>query len=506
MNRLARGLLLFLCALAPFGLASAQKGEELALFKRFYSSARSAAERKEAVLTLRGLADPGVFPALYARLGDKATEPDVAEAIVELFAGFRSAAQEQQVYDALKSEKAEALKSALLQAIARARWPERAGIVALQLSDKSWEVRRRALDALLALGDPLAAEKVAPLCDDASDVVRFKALDTLAGFRSALVVPRAIARLEDASRQVRHSAIHALAVVRDKASVEPLVQRMRKEPGLLLLDLGETLASLTGQELGPDPERWAHWWAAVPKEGYEIPEVAAVAFLRGSRAARSGAGGSGMPETKPSGPVFPPLTQSRLITFVIDCSGSMEALVTERERYAGGDYPDFSRMEIVKAELMRVIDRLPANVRFGIIAFATDVMPWKTDLQPANIVVKFAAKEWVKRLHAIGGAAQPSLAIPGLPGANAIEKGRTNTFDALREALRGEADTVFFLSDGRPTAGPYVEPEDILREVRKLNELRKVVIHTIGIGEFDASFMLRLAQENGPGQFTDLGK
>jgi len=184
----------------------------------------------------------------------------------------------------------------------------------------------------------------------------------------------------------------------------------------------------------------------------------------------------------------------------------MEALVTERERYAGGDYPDFSRMEIVKAELMRVIDRLPANVRFGIIAFATDVMPWKTDLQPANIVVKFAAKEWVKRLHAIGGAAQPSLAIPGLPGANAIEKGRTNTFDALREALRGEADTVFFLSDGRPTAGPYVEPEDILREVRKLNELRKVVIHTIGIGEFDASFMLRLAQENGPGQFTDLGK
>jgi hypothetical protein len=320
-----------------------------------------------------------------------------------------------------------------------------------------------------------------------------------------LVVPRAIARLDDPSRLVRHSAIRALAVVRGKASVEPLIQRMRKEQGLLLLDLGETLASLTGQEFGPEPERWAHWWSTVPKEGYDIPDVAGVAFLRGNRAAKSGPGGWELPETKPRGKVFPIPTPSLQMVFVIDCSGSMEALARDRAPYEGQEYADFSRMEIVKTELIREIDRLPANVRFNIIAFATDVNPWKADLQQANIVVRFAAKEWVKRLHAIGGAAQPALSLPGLPAANGIEKGRTNSFDALRTALRGEADTIFFLSDGRPTAGAYVEPEDILREVRKLNELRKVVIHTIGIGEFDSSFMKRLAEQNGPGQFVDLG-
>jgi hypothetical protein len=442
----------------------------------------------------------------------------VADAIVGVLGGFHSEAQHKQVFDALEREKAEAGKVALLQAIAQGKWADPAGVVALQLSDKAWEVRRRALEALLARGDALVAEKVAPLCDDSSDAVRFKALDALATFRSALVVPGAIARLDDPSRLVRHSAIRALAAVRNKASVEPLIARMQKEQGLLQLDLAETLASLTGQEFGPEPGRWAHWWSSVPKEGYDIPDAAGVAFLRASRTAKSDAGGWEPPETKPGGKVFPLPTASRQMVFVIDCSASMEALVTDRARYEGLDYPDLSRMEIVKTELIRVIDRLPAGARFNIIAFATDVNPWKTSLQPANLAVKFAAREWIKRLHPIGGAADAPLVLAGLPVANTLEKGRTNAFDALRIALgvedlrtpdatyqKVEADTVYFLSDGRPTAGKFVDPADILREVRKLNDLRKVVIHTIGIGEFDADFMKRLAEQNGPGQFVDLG-
>ena len=69
-----------------------------------------------------------------------------------------------------------------------------------------------------------------------------------------------------------------------------------------------------------------------------------------------------------------------------------------------------------------------------------------------------------------------------------------------------EADTVFFLSDGRPTIGDYVDPDDILREIKSLNDLRRVVIHTIAIGEFQKDFMERLAAQNGPGVFVDLGK
>ncbi len=47
--------------------------------------------------------------------------------------------------------------------------------------------------------------------------------------------------------------------------------------------------------------------------------------------------------------------------------------------------------------------------------------------------------------------------------------------------------------------------EEIVREVRKANELRKVVLHTIALGPFQKSFMKRLAEENG-GVFVDLGK
>jgi len=38
-----------------------------------------------------------------------------------------------------------------------------------------------------------------------------------------------------------------------------------------------------------------------------------------------------------------------------------------------------------------------------------------------------------------------------------------------------------------------------------VNELRKVVIHTIAIGEFQKDFMRKIAERNG-GVFVDLGK
>lgn len=518
MLRLVYGLL-FLIVAATCDLALAQKGEELALFKKYYASARSTAERKEAVLTLDRVEDTGVFAVLYPKLVEKGVEDDVADAIVGVLAGLKSDASQKQVFDTLKSEKAEAGKSALLLVIARGKWKDRAGIVALQFADKSWEVRRHALDAVLACGDQGAAEKVVPLCDDPQDVVRFKALDTLASLASPLVLSKAILLLDDPSRQVRQSAIHALTVVRSTQAVEPLVQRMQKEQGVLLVDLGDALSGLTGREFGPEPVLWLGWWSELDKSNYEIPNVDAITFLRGHRSLKTGDGGWTYSETNPSGPVFPVRTPSRQIVFVIDCSGSMESLVTDRERFTGKDYADFTRMEIVKTELMHEIDRLPSYVNFNVIAFATEVNPWKPHLQQANVLVKFAAKDWVKGLHAIGGASKEDLAVYGLPGASNISKGKTNAFDALRVALgvgdvrtadatyaKVEADTVFFLSDGRPTVGAFVDPDDILREIKKLNELRKVVIHTIGIGEFDADFMRRLAEQNGPGRFTDLGK
>lgn len=148
-------------------------------------------------------------------------------------------------------------------------------------------------------------------------------------------------------------------------------------------------------------------------------------------------------------------------------------------------------------------------VDFNIIAFATGVKAWKKDLVKANVLNKSSAVDWVRKLEAIGGASKEDLAQAGLTGSANLDAGKTNTYGALTSALgaagRGTKDknyecaidTIFFLSDGRPTVGEYVEPQDVLREIRESNKLRKVVIHTIAIGEFQKDFMKQLAEETG---------
>jgi len=250
-----------------------------------------------------------------------------------------------------------------------------------------------------------------------------------------------------------------------------------------------------------------------------MPTKEGIAFLRAKREARTG--DDSKTEYYKSGAVqYQGIeTLSRSIMFVIDVSGSMEALVTEKERFEAGGYASYSRMEICKTELMRTLDGLQPHVNFNILAFATDVDPWKAKLVPANVLNKAAAKSWVARLVPIGGSSKEDLAQAGLVGAASLDKGKTNTYGALTAALNvqggprtgadknymTDVDTIFFLSDGRPTVGDYVDTDDILREVTAANQLRKVVLHTIAIGEFEKTFMKRLAEQNG-GQFVDLGK
>ena len=196
----------------------------------------------------------------------------------------------------------------------------------------------------------------------------------------------------------------------------------------------------------------------------------------------------------------------------------MENEVVERERFADGGYPSWSRMDIVKTELRRTIENLEPYVRYNILSFATRPKAWKKKLVPANVLNKSSADDWVRRLEPIGGASKEDLARVGLVGSANLEAGKTNTWAALAEALQIpqenkrkdegyeiDLDTVFFLSDGQPTHGRFIDINDILAEVRKANELRKVVIHTIAIGEFQRTFMQRLAAENG-GSYVDLGR
>ncbi|MGC3970484.1 MAG: hypothetical protein QM775_25050 [Pirellulales bacterium] len=179
----------------------------------------------------------------------------------------------------------------------------------------------------------------------------------------------------------------------------------------------------------------------------------------------------------------------------------------------------------MQTELLKAIDGLTPNTNFNIVAFATDINPWKPGLVAANVVYRDAAKNWVKGLRPIGGSEDQYTALSGLSGAANLEAGKTNTLKALlfafgvdpdkpgkavvtgfdKNATKSPLDTVYFLSDGRPSVGKLIETNEILKEIKKHNEVYRMVIHCIAIGDFTKEFLRQLAEENG-GVFVDMGR
>jgi HEAT repeat protein len=497
------------------GGASSTGGDEtLSTFKKYYATYKDTPSRVEAILTLEGHEEAEVVEVLLPKL--KEADSEIVRAVVRVYSGFKSKPPVDAMLAALKADKNEAVRVGILRAFAEGKFSETGPAVQACLADKSWEVRRRAVQAIQASGRPDAAALIAPLCTDPEAAVKCTAVDALTELGSDKVVAPAITDLGDATWQVRKSAITALTKVRSADAVDPLIKTLEKEQGVLVPDIAEALACLTGQDFGADPEKWKAWWPGA-KATFTLPSAEAIAYLRTRHEARTGGPAR---EYQKSGTVdYHGIdTPSRSILFIIDVSGSMESVVTEKERFESGHYPSYSRIDIVKTELQRTIDHLEPFVNFNIIAFATDVDFWKKQLVPANVLNKSAAKDWAGHLVAIGGNSKEDLAVVGLAGSSNLDKGKTNTYGALMAALsvkpgartgeKGyavEVDTIFFLSDGRPTVGEFVDPDDILREILAANELRKVKIHTIAIGEFQKDFMRKIAEKTG-GVFVDLGK
>jgi uncharacterized protein YegL len=77
-------------------------------------------------------------------------------------------------------------------------------------------------------------------------------------------------------------------------------------------------------------------------------------------------------------------------------------------------------------------------------------------------------------------------------------------------------DTMFLMTDGKPNTGRIDKPEDIIAELKKVNRLRKVTIHTICVGEVppggaagpdsaDPVFLKKIADQNN-GEFVHIKK
>lgn len=337
------------------------------------------------------------------------------------------------------------------------------------IADKDWVYRIRCARLLGQLGDAASVAAYRSAMEKEEDPLVLAELIRIRAKRGGEgILDLLRERLQSPQWPVRATAIRALAELASREALDLLVERMPKEDGRLLDDIAEVLRRLTGQDLAPEPDPWRIWWEknraawAPPAERKEGEAASAAAkegtvYFYGIR------------------------TSSKRIVFCVDVSGSMDFPLDG----ANGKEPP--RIETAKRELGRALASLPEEAQFNVVVYNAEVKVWKKRMQPATLANKQAARKYVERL-------EPS--------------GATNIFDALLTSMevaapegRGseepEADTIYFLTDGQPTHGRIIDPNQILEEITDRNQLLGIVIHTVGVSkEQNAGFLLNLAKRN----------
>jgi HEAT repeat protein len=281
--------------------------------------------------------------------------------------------------------------------------------------------------------------------------IAIPALEALGEIGAADALPVLDKALKAKDWPLRVTAIRGLGRQKSKEAVDLLMDRLDKEEGRVLGELVDALRALTGKPYGFAPGQWREWWSR-ERETFTGPKA--------PEGVEAGAGAT----TYHGVPIL-----STRVVFCVDTSGSMsETLGAE------------TRMELSKKELSRTLGAMNKEAQVNLIFFNEGVQPWHQKMS--------GLKSTLKEALGIVAGVQP--------------RGRTNIFDALDLAFQHkEVDTVFLLSDGDPTDGRIIDPDDILSEIRRMNRVRKILVHTIAFAP--SPFMKALAEQNG-GRYVEI--
>jgi len=291
--------------------------------------------------------------------------------------------------------------------------------------------------------------------------------------------------LADESWFVKRTTSEALAKLRVREAIPALIEGLEREPGRTKTDYQEALSSLTGQNYRSNVPLWRRWWKDNEEE-FEVPPLEEIEE-QASEEVKESVGLT----------FFGIRTDSERVLFVLDLSGSMNFSMVPRsnpddDMSRPTDDPqegEQSRLEAAKIALTRALGGIGDGAVFNIIFYASDVWSWQDDLLDMNGETRSEAMRYVEDLDAVGGtniygALSQAFELAGVSGGDGWEDPRI--------------DTIFFLSDGRPSVGLTTDPSEILEFVRELNQSAGIVIHTIGLsGAQDAFLMRSLAEQNG---------
>ena len=303
-----------------------------------------------------------------------------------------------------------------------------------------------------------ALEAIIRLARSRNPGLRAIGIGALGGSKDAQALGLAKKGLGDRSFAVRAASVEALSRMGTKEAVTALIAGLKKnKDGRLHVEIIRALQRLTGADAGAEFADWNKWWGVV-KDNFEMP---------GADEQRRPSGNA----TVSRGPsYYGSEVVSKRVVFIVDISGSMSAQMKAESGAARQ-----TRLQVCQQELRKVIGGLDRKTFFNIIAFETRFRPWAKRITKATADAKQSALAFVNALKPTGG---------------------TNIFDPLESGLLDpDVDTIYLLSDGSPGSGKFVQAADILREVKKINIVRRIAIHTISVGVAN-QLMKDLAEQN----------
>ncbi len=156
------------------------------------------------------------------------------------------------------------------------------------------------------------------------------------------------------------------------------------------------------------------------------------------------------------------------VVFVIDVSGSMEEPFAGRGPTSAGARP-ITKLQAAKRELSAALDALAPDATFNIVLFSEQVHAWREDLVRADPVHKAEARRFINR--------QKPRTSTNLWGGLDRALGIRSVTLGARYAR--SVDELFLLSDGAPSSGSIVDPEQILMTVTQTNAVSSVRINTV---------------------------
>jgi len=354
-------------------------------------------------------------------------------------------------------------------------------------ADKNSRVREEALFALKVKGSAADLDSVIKLLNDKELSVKVAAIETIGaifinmGGKSYAVVDKLLpvitSHLHDPEWRMQEAVLSLLEKFRSVRTIPLLIDFMDKvvtSPNnyreRIIQQIGETLRSLTGEQIGGlYPDRWRKWWIE-NQDSFQMPP-APPASIKGFQLDTSY--------------FFNIPVNSDYVYFILDISGSMRAPLSEKIDPTS-DLK--TKLDRARSELAKTLESLDPDARFNIVLFNDSIHLFsKTPVKSTKDSIEKAKRFFEE----------------------AVAEGGTNIFDALNSAFNIKSmglinsfdeniqfDTIFLLSDGVPTAGLVIDPKEIFQIITNANRHSKIKINTVFLGTDVSRFMFDLADNN----------